>query len=109
MRQMKNRLKEVENSHDIKMPEVEVRADDEEFTEGQCHIARIYFFLSTVTNIFISFVADMCCKVCYGAKIKVLNLPCGHLCCCRGCAVVTSTKCPLCKQTVQAFAGIYFS
>eukprot|EP01065_Artemidia_motanka_P050664 TRINITY_DN8717_c0_g1_i1.p1 TRINITY_DN8717_c0_g1~~TRINITY_DN8717_c0_g1_i1.p1 ORF type:complete len:540 (+),score=133.34 TRINITY_DN8717_c0_g1_i1:62-1621(+) len=43
---------------------------------------------------------DTTCRVCFTRTIDVINIPCGHMCCCAGCAkAVEPQGCPLCRSS----------
>lgn len=52
---------------------------------------------------------DMTCKICLINKIQLVLLPCGHLCSCRECAVSSDSKCPICKKSIEAYIGVYYT
>lgn len=41
------------------------------------------------------------CVICLDLKCEVIFLPCGHLCCCSGCASMVSSDCPMCRSTIH--------
>ena len=48
------------------------------------------------------------CKVCRDNDVKIVFLPCGHLCCCATCAPVLA-RCPICRQFVRGTVRVYLS
>jgi hypothetical protein len=50
--------------------------------------------------------ADKECVVCMAARSCVLQLPCGHLCCCKACMdllVSKAPECPMCRTEVTEY------
>ncbi|CAK9828859.1 E3 ubiquitin-protein ligase LRSAM1 [Anthophora retusa] len=41
------------------------------------------------------------CVICLDLQCEVIFLPCGHLCCCSGCANMISAGCPMCRSTIE--------
>ncbi|XP_003704646.1 E3 ubiquitin-protein ligase LRSAM1 isoform X2 [Megachile rotundata] len=41
------------------------------------------------------------CVICLDLQCEVIFLPCGHLCCCSGCANMVSSGCPMCRSTID--------
>ncbi|XP_017885179.1 E3 ubiquitin-protein ligase LRSAM1-like isoform X2 [Ceratina calcarata] len=41
------------------------------------------------------------CVICLDLQCEVIFLPCGHLCCCSGCASMVSTDCPMCRSAIH--------
>ncbi|KOC67473.1 E3 ubiquitin-protein ligase LRSAM1 [Habropoda laboriosa] len=41
------------------------------------------------------------CVICLDLQCEVIFLPCGHLCCCSGCANMISSGCPMCRSTIE--------
>ena len=41
------------------------------------------------------------CVICLDLQCEVIFLPCGHLCCCSGCANMVSSDCPMCRSTIE--------
>ncbi len=46
------------------------------------------------------------CKVCLSTPAKVAFVPCGHVCCCEGCARQLN-ECPLCRAAIQRRMTVY--
>ena len=40
------------------------------------------------------------CKICMDAKIEIVILPCGHMCCCRSC-IHFLKNCPICRNKIS--------
>lgn len=41
------------------------------------------------------------CVVCLDLQCQVIFLPCGHLCCCSGCANMVTGGCPMCRSNIE--------
>ncbi|XP_076170702.1 E3 ubiquitin-protein ligase LRSAM1 isoform X2 [Ptiloglossa arizonensis] len=41
------------------------------------------------------------CVICLDLQCEVIFLPCGHLCCCSGCANMVHSGCPMCRSTID--------
>ncbi|CAL7936087.1 unnamed protein product [Xylocopa violacea] len=41
------------------------------------------------------------CVICLDLQCEVIFLPCGHLCCCSGCANMVSSGCPMCRSAID--------
>ncbi|XP_043784405.1 E3 ubiquitin-protein ligase LRSAM1-like isoform X2 [Apis laboriosa] len=41
------------------------------------------------------------CVICLDLQCEVIFLPCGHLCCCSGCANMISSDCPMCRSVIE--------
>ncbi|XP_033195193.1 E3 ubiquitin-protein ligase LRSAM1 isoform X1 [Bombus vancouverensis nearcticus] len=41
------------------------------------------------------------CVICLDLQCEVIFLPCGHLCCCSGCANMISSNCPMCRSVID--------
>ncbi|XP_060832176.1 E3 ubiquitin-protein ligase LRSAM1-like isoform X2 [Bombus pascuorum] len=41
------------------------------------------------------------CIICLDLQCEVIFLPCGHLCCCSGCANMISSNCPMCRSVID--------
>ncbi|KAG7211490.1 hypothetical protein KM043_010762 [Ampulex compressa] len=41
------------------------------------------------------------CVVCLDLQCEVIFLPCGHLCCCSGCADMVTSGCPMCRSIID--------
>ncbi|XP_017763784.1 PREDICTED: E3 ubiquitin-protein ligase LRSAM1-like isoform X2 [Eufriesea mexicana] len=41
------------------------------------------------------------CVICLDLQCEVIFLPCGHLCCCSGCANMVSSGCPMCRSVID--------
>ncbi|XP_031771455.1 E3 ubiquitin-protein ligase LRSAM1 isoform X2 [Apis florea] len=41
------------------------------------------------------------CVICLDLQCEVIFLPCGHLCCCSGCANMISSDCPMCRSVIK--------
>lgn len=41
------------------------------------------------------------CVICLDLQCEVIFLPCGHLCCCSGCANMISADCPMCRSVID--------
>ncbi|XP_031826481.2 E3 ubiquitin-protein ligase LRSAM1 isoform X2 [Nomia melanderi] len=41
------------------------------------------------------------CVICLDLQCEVIFLPCGHLCCCSGCANMVSSGCPMCRSVIE--------
>ncbi|CAG2109947.1 unnamed protein product, partial [Medioppia subpectinata] len=50
----------------------------------------------------------LACKICLGAEIEVVFLPCGHQMACSECAQ-RLTDCPVCRQPIRGFVRTFFS
>ncbi|XP_076248356.1 E3 ubiquitin-protein ligase LRSAM1 isoform X2 [Calliopsis andreniformis] len=41
------------------------------------------------------------CVICLDLQCEIIFLPCGHLCCCSGCANMVSASCPMCRSNID--------
>ncbi|XP_043257125.1 E3 ubiquitin-protein ligase LRSAM1-like isoform X1 [Colletes gigas] len=41
------------------------------------------------------------CVICLDLQCEVIFLPCGHLCCCSGCANMVNSGCPMCRSAID--------
>ncbi|XP_053971867.1 E3 ubiquitin-protein ligase LRSAM1-like isoform X2 [Hylaeus volcanicus] len=41
------------------------------------------------------------CVICLDLQCEVIFLPCGHLCCCSGCANMVNSGCPMCRSGID--------
>jgi len=46
------------------------------------------------------------CMACQNAKIEILNLPCGHSCCCQNCFMIGNETCLFCNSVVKNYVLI---
>ncbi|XP_019644489.1 PREDICTED: baculoviral IAP repeat-containing protein 7-B-like [Branchiostoma belcheri] len=68
--------------------------DDDEVEDMQCSMEALQTKLQRLTE-------ERQCKVCRLSDACTVFLPCGHMCCCEGCASVLQRrrgKCPYCKE-----------
>jgi len=59
---------------------------------------------------------DLECKVCMAARVAMVLLPCGHLCCCTSCCtqlmanrrIFEPAKCPICRGSITTVSKVFF-
>ncbi len=47
------------------------------------------------------------CSVCFENNCKIINIPCGHICCCNSCSLKID-NCPICRELIHKKYPIFF-
>jgi len=61
----------------------------------------------TIPNLMAEVKGDSECCICLEVPPNVVFVPCGHVCCCVDCGVVS--VCPMCRAEIQSTVRLYFT
>lgn len=70
--------------------------------------SNIQIYNDTVMNDEKTDIEDLLCCVCKENKVKLMTIPCNHICLCLRChKEMISSKCPICQTNIINYSRIY--